>query len=77
MIGITTENGTLRIVADIPIPNAEGGQWSAARIASLVKAIQERIDAAEFVDGAIREFEQRRPLPARKPNLKSGLVIDS
>lgn len=62
MIGITTERGTLRIVAEIPIPN--GQSWGAERTSRLMAHIEQLVFAAELADAV-----------PRKPNFKSGLVV--
>lgn len=53
MIVITTEGRHLRIQADVAIPNAEAGQWDAPRIARLMELIEQYVEAAEMVDGAM------------------------
>ena len=63
MIAITTERGTLRIAAELPIPN--GQAWGAERTSRLMALIEQFVFAAEL--------EDRVP---RKHNIKSGLVID-
>ena len=75
MIGITTEKGTLRIAAEIPIPN--GQHWSPGRIQRLMMDIERYVFAAEMTDKAARDARELGPLPPRKPELKSGLVIDA
>lgn len=78
MIGITTEKGTLRIAAEISIPN--GQHWSPGRIQRLMMDIERYVFAAEMTDKAAREAGELGPrdtLPPRKPNIKSGLVIDA
>lgn len=78
MIGITTEKGTLRIVAEIPIPN--GKDWSPGRIQRLMMDIERYVWTAELVDKRGREAGEIGPcdtVPARKGNFKSGLVIDA
>jgi hypothetical protein len=69
MIGITTEKCTLRIVAELPIPN--GGTWGPTRIERLMAHIEQFVFAAELADKPCDN------LPARKGNFKSGLVIDA
>ena len=66
MIGITTEKGELTIVARLPIPN--GRTWDAKRTSQLIAHIEQFVFAAELTDNE---------LPERKPNHKSGLVIDA
>ena len=70
MIGITTEKGELTIVARIKIPN--GKAWDAQRTSRLMAHIEQFVFAAELAD---------KPcginLADRKPNFKSGLVIDA
>jgi len=63
MIAITTERGTLRIAAELPIPN--GQHWNATRITRLMAHIEQFVFAAELADAV-----------PRKHNIKSGLVID-
>ena len=64
-IVIITEGGRLRIAADVPIPNAPGGQWCPMRIKALLRDIETHIEANENADSV-----------PRKPYVKSGLVID-
>jgi hypothetical protein len=77
MIGITTEKGTLRIVAEVPIPN--GQHWSPGRIQRLMMDIERYVFTAELVDKDLPESNGGvyTSLPERKPNLRSGLVIDA
>ena len=52
MIAVTTIDGILRVVVEVSIPSAAGGQWSEARIAKLIEMIQRTVEAAEMVDAA-------------------------
>jgi hypothetical protein len=58
-LAVSTAEGRLRIVADLPIPNAEAGQWTPARLAKLMstieKAITDTAAIAEVVDAAAQE----------------------
>jgi D-mannonate dehydratase len=77
MIAITTENGTLRIVGELAIPN--GQNWSPGRIQRLMMEIERYVFTAELVDKDLPKSNGRiyTSLPERKPNFKSGLVIDA
>lgn len=77
MIGITTEKGTLRIAAELPIPN--GGTWGPTRIERLMAHIEQFVFAAELADKDLPQSNGGvyTSLPERKPNFKSGLVIDA
>jgi hypothetical protein len=48
MIAIATERGTLRIAAEISIPN--GQSWGAERISRLMAHIEQFVFAAELAD---------------------------
>jgi len=66
MIAIFTENGQLRITAEIPIPHAPKGQWSPARIGKLANLISEMVAAGEMVDEAEAAIaEAKRAAPVR------------
>lgn len=56
MLAISANDGTLCIFGEIPIPSAEAGQWSEARIGKLMELIKETVDAAELVDSAAKEI---------------------
>ena len=48
MIAITTEHGTLRIAAEIGIPN--GQHWNATRMTRFMAHIEQFVFAAELAD---------------------------
>lgn len=75
MIAITTENGTLRIAAEIPIPH--GQNWSPIRIRRLMEEIELQVFLMEQIDQQkpVTEPAEHDNLPARKPSLKSSLVV--
>lgn len=75
MIAITTDNGTLRIAGELSIPNSQN--WSPGRIQRLMMDIERYVFDAELADKADNDARKRSTLPERKPNSKSGLVIDA
>jgi len=79
MIAITTEGGRLHIFADIPLPNAEAGQWSPMRIKALARDIEAHVNGNELADLSARNTpppaQSVNPWPPRKPHASSGLVI--
>jgi hypothetical protein len=77
MIAITTDNGTLRIAGELSIPN--GQNWSPGRIQRLMMEIERYVFISELVDKDLPKSNGRIYTPPleRKPNSKSGLVIDA
>lgn len=78
MIGITTEKGKLRIVAELDIP--QGQHWGPGRINRLMMDLERYVFVSELADKADSEARKENKcatLPARKGNFKSGLVIDA
>lgn len=78
MIAITTVGGRLHIFADIPLPNAEAGQWSPMRIKTLARDIEAHVSANELADLSAKNTPPppaANPWPPRKPNAPSGLVV--
>jgi len=58
MIAITTENGTLRIAAEVSIP--QGQNWGPARIERLMAEIERYVFVLELADKADNDARAKR-----------------
>ena len=56
MIAISTNEGVLRVHAEVRIPSSESGAWDAARCGKLVDLISDYVEAAELVDETTRTW---------------------
>lgn len=75
MIAITTNNGKLYGIFELDIP--EGQNWSPGRCQRLMMDIERYVFTVELADKADNDARKSSKLPARKPDVKSGLVIDA
>ena len=75
MIAITTNNGKLYGIFELDIP--EGQNWSPGRCQRLMMDIERYVFAAELADKADNDVSKSSTLPSRKPDVRSGLVIDA
>lgn len=60
VIAVTTIDGVLRIRAEVSIPNAPAGQWTAGRVGELVELIEAVILGAETEDANENHYRRRR-----------------
>lgn len=59
MIAVITNNGVLRIAAEIPIPN--GRAWSATRMSQLFAHMERFVFAAELADKDLPQSSRTNP----------------